>query len=307
MSTHSVGWVRIGASSAAARAVFVTIAAAGHLLFLWSLTWSMDHKGVVASLLALPNVVMLAVVAFRPRPRALTAGRAVGAVVALTTLAGLAVYLLATSRGGFELRTLLYNLGLEVVCGALGATVAAPLSLALDRWRLDPTPRRALDAWATLVCVAAVFAFVRPVGFSQGVAHCPGGAWFGCHGGALGRTLAGLDAAMAVAALAGAVGLWSFERGARRWLAAAIAGGIPGLRVADEAAVDAASAPHWGLSDEGPARALLADATDASYRDNATGAVVARVTASADASWREQAMIVVAILCGTGLLGRVIW
>jgi hypothetical protein len=305
MSSHRVGWVRIGAASLAARVLFATIAAAGHLLFLWSLSWSLDQRGFFASLLAFPNVALLCGVAFRPRPKALDPGAAVGAGVALTLFLGVAALAVASTLRLLDGKYLIVSGAVVLFCGFLGATVAAPLAVALSRWRLDPTPRRALDAWATLLCVAAVFAFVRPVGLAHDLGRCavPLG-WSDCRAVALGRTLAALDTAMVIAAVASAVGLWSFERGVRRWLAAARAGRAPGFRLAADDLADAATAPRWGLTDEGPERALVAVGTDASYRDNATGTVVARIPLSAEASWREAAMFLVITLGVVALLGR---
>ena len=78
-------WVRLGAASPAARLTLLLLAALGHLLFLGSLAWTVPWSIAMPILLAGANLTALALAAFRPKPRPLTAGRALAAVVGLTT------------------------------------------------------------------------------------------------------------------------------------------------------------------------------------------------------------------------------
>lgn len=304
-------WVRHGVASPAARLALLLVAAVGHLLFLGSLTWTVPWSVATPSLLAGANLATLALAAFRPRPRPLTAGRALAAVIGLTTALCTAVYLALAldvfSTGSHEqLPSVVLPVGFGLVGGALGATVAVPLALALDRWRREPTIRRALDAWATLASIAAVFAVVRPAGLDATVARCAlsSEASIQCGYLAHGRALAVADAAMALFAVALAAGLWALERRARRLLDAARGGALPGYRIAPIGDVDVAGAPTCGLTEAPALHALVAGSTDASYRESATPVAVALIPASEDASWREGAMLLVLLLSAVAFLGR---
>ena len=304
-------WVRLGAAPFAARLALLLVAAVGHLLFLGSLTWTVPWSLAVPILLASANLAALALAAFRPRPRPLTAGRALVAVVGLTTALCTAVYLAivleAVSSGRHDrLPSVGFPVAFGLVGGLIGSTVAVPLALALDRWRREPTIRRALDAWATLASIATVFAVVRPAGLDAAVARCAlsPGASMQCERLAHGRALAAADVAMAVFAVALAGGLWAFERRARRWLDSARGGTLPGYRLTPIEGVDAAGAPSCGLTEAPALHALVAGSTDASYRESATPVAVAVIPASEDPSWREGAMFLVLLLSAVAFLGR---
>jgi|GEM_PF-955176 len=304
-------WVRLGAASPAARLTLLLLAALGHLLFLGSLTWTVPWSIAMPILLAGANLTALALAAFRPKPRPLTAGRALAAVVGLTTALCAVAYLVlvlgVVSSGRHDrLPSVIFPIGYGLVGGALGSTVAVPLALALDRWRREPTLRRSLDAWATLASIATVFAVVRPAGLDAAVARCAPspGASMQCGRLAHGRALAAADVAMAVFAVALAAGLWAFERRARRWLDSARGGTLPGYRLAPMEGVDAAGSPRCGLTEAPALHALVAGSTDASYRESATPVAVAVIPAAEDASWREGAMFLVLLLSAVALLGR---
>ncbi|MDO9020726.1 MAG: hypothetical protein Q8S73_12985 [Deltaproteobacteria bacterium] len=311
MSPTPPRWVRLGAAPFAARFALLLLAAVGHLLFLGSLTWTVPWTFATPALLASANLTALALAAFRPTPRALTAGRALVAVVGLTTALCTAIYLAialeAVSSGRHDrLPSVVLPVGFGLVGSLIGSTVAVPLALALDRWRREPTIRRALDAWATLASIAAVFAVVRPAGLDATVARCAlqPGASAHCERLAYGHALAAADVAMAGLAVALAAALWAFERHARRWLDAARGGGLPGYRLAPIEGVDAGGAPTWALTEAPALHALVAGSTDASYRESATSVAVAVIPAAEDASWREGAMFLVLLLSAVAFLGR---
>ena len=295
-------WVRLGASAPLARLAVLVLAAVGHVLFLTSITggsWSLKVSFVLAS----ANLAALALAAFRPKPRALTAARLLLVVIALNAALGLAGFLFAALGSAFAsgrvgaLSGLLVALVFSVVGGALGSIAVVPLGLALDRWRRDPTPRTALDAAATLACLASIFAVVRPVGLAARLRACALDPQLGrCDALAQGKLLAAADVAMACFAVGLAVALWWVERRARHWLAAARAGTLPGYRLAALDDVAAATAPRWGLTRAPAEHGLLREDITSGYRERPTAVVVAVIPRTEDASWREGAMLLVLAL-----------
>ena len=295
-------WVRLGASAPLARLVVLVLAAVGHVLFLASISGgSLPLK--LTFVLASANLAALALAAFRPKPRPLSVARLFLLVVALNAALGLAGFLCGALGSAFAsgrvgvLSGLLVAIVFSVVGGSFGSIAVVPLGLALDRWRRDPTPRTVLDAGATLACLAAIFALVRPVGLAERICACAlNPQSVRCDEIARGKVLAGADVAMACFAVALAVALWWTERRARRWLAAARAGTLPGYRLVALADADAATAPGWGLTRAPAQYALLGEPAVNGYRERPTAVVLALIPQAEDASWREGAMFVVLAL-----------
>ena len=293
---------------AASRAVFVArlavfaFAALGHCAFLATLCWDLAPGPGFPLVLATPNLLVLAAVIFlRPRVGGLRFGPTM-TVVGATAIVG-ALWTLFQPRASVEeliVRALMAGVGGGGVCGLLGATVATPLILAVERWRAHPAPRRALDVWATLACMASVFAVLRPQGFSS-ACWDPSGCGLRVVHPVLGRLLLPLDRSLAALALLIAVAVFVLDLGLRRVIARARDGAVEGRRVPLTSEAEAGEAVSLATMHDEAMVAVVGAPGEAGYRDAAPEPVLAAFPRETRVSWRLLAMPAVALICALGL------
>ncbi len=198
-------------ASLSTRIALVALAALGHLAFLGSLLWREGWQ--LVPWLASANVAVIAWVALLPRRSALGTAQAIWRVVIATAVMGAVTYTVLEHDAG-----VLSPGGLVVVavwgfvCGLMASTVAVPLSLALDRRRREPTVERALDAWTTLACVAAVLALIAPVGMPDAHECATDSFRSSCRHLPLAHAVFALDGAIGAFTLILAAALWTIER-----------------------------------------------------------------------------------------------
>lgn len=294
----------IAASRAAlaARLAVFAFAALGHYAFLATLSWDQGPGLGLPLVLAAPNLLVLAAVTFlRPRGGGLRLGPTVTVVGATAVVAALWT-LAQRSASADELvfRALVAGVGGGGVCGLIGATVATPLILAVERWRAHPAPRRALDVWATLACMASIFAVMRPRGF---VHSCwdPSGCRAHFLHPVLGRLLLPLDRSLAALALLIAVAVIVLDLGLRRVIARARDGAVEGRRVPLASEAEAGDAVSLATMHDEAMVAVVGAPREAGYRDAAPEPVLAAFPRETRVSWRLLAMPAVALICALGL------
>ncbi|MDB4928298.1 MAG: hypothetical protein JWM10_782 [Myxococcaceae bacterium] len=286
-------------ASRGARLAVLAFAAVGHYAFLASLCGNTQEGPWYPLALAAPNVLVLAGFAFaRPQAAWLRPGPTWLAVAGSTAAIG-ALAITGARPGGNLASQVAGGLVLcacgGVTGGLLGATVAVPLSRAIERWRADPAPRRALDVWATLACMAAVFAVTRPVQhLTWGETPLP------TNHPAFVRVLGALDLALAALALAIAAAVFALDLALRRTIARAHAVALDGRPATDPATASAGGVSLATMHDE-ELVALVGTPGEASYRAAATGEVLALLPRAPRLSWRLVAMPCVALVCALGL------
>lgn len=293
-------WTSAGRAGLVERLAMLVLAAAGHVVFLSSLfEWEHEMGWSFSLALAAVNVLSLATLTLGQRRRPLTVARAIGATVLVSAVTFTFVLLALGQLDGSRSRVVNDLVTAAVygsICGLLGATVTVPLSLAVDRWRADPSVRRRLDAWATLACIGSVFAWMGPR--TEVVQRaCP----------TLARcsSLPALHLALLTTTLALATGLWAWEERARRSLADAAVGKLAGHEAVDPQTVDVAGLPKVSLTDL-PLRfvALVRGSGSEAYRENASPTPRALVPVDEPISWRGYVLPLVAAVCAVGLALR---
>lgn len=294
-------WIALSRAGLAARLSLFGFAALGHYAFLATLSWDQAPGLWLPFLLAAPNLMVLAAVTFgRPRVDGLPFGPTL-TVVGATALTASAYGVLASQRhGADDLLVQAMVAGMSgAMCGLLGATVATPLCLAVQRWRLHPAPRRALDVWATLASMAAVFAVVRPrllgrTNWETELRLPPSHP-------TLGRLLLPLDLSLAALALAIAAAVFALDLLLRRAIARARDGAIEGRRVSLTGEAAAGDAVSLATMHDEEMVAVMGPAGEAGYRTAATEPVLAAFPRAPRVSWRLLAMPAVALVCALGL------
>ncbi len=297
-------WLRLGAAGLGPRLTLFALAAAGHLAFAWAMFGFSARELVPALALVSTNILALGWISLRRRRGPLSASAIVVALtvvgMALTVLVALGVsrvrYLDSPSGVDF-FSVVVGSLFCGCIMGVMGATVAVPLGLAIDRWRDDPVPRRGLDAWATLACVGAVsygitsFAGVTTERWNDSVLL------------AFMRTAA--DVALPVVSLLLALALWVAERHAHRDLAMLPFTAPAGYRWVD-ARHHEAVAPSWGLSEQPCTKALMRATESVGYREHSSTEVVAWWPDIEPRSWRDNALVGAMVVGALGVLIRLL-
>lgn len=300
-------WISASRPRLGARLALLAIVALGHWAFLTSLWRPPESRPWLPFFLAAPNLFVLTTVLLAPTKVAwLRRGPTLALVVATSLLFGsvaLPVALLYSTPLGNALWSFVGMLLIGALCGLLGAMVAAPLSLVVERWRAEPSPRRALDAWATLSCCAATFAVTRPAGLDRSARLCMNSPSWSEHCADLGfvRTLHHLDIAFAVAAMAIAAAVLLLDLRLRRLIARAHSGELGDHRVIALDSADASGAVSFATCPREAMVALVGPTRGAGYRDGASGSVVALLPKEPMVPWRLVAMPTVVALCALGL------
>ncbi|TAK22451.1 MAG: hypothetical protein EPO40_28295 [Myxococcaceae bacterium] len=300
-------WISASRPRLGARLALLTFAALGHWLFLRSLWWTPGSGAWLPLVLAAPNLIVLSTVLLAPSKVAwLRRGPTLPLVVATSLLFGslsLPVALARSTPLGNALWSVVGMFLGGALCGLLGAMVATPLSLAVERWRAEPSPRRALDAWATLSCCAAAFAVTRPTGLDRSTRLCmnsPAGS-ASCADLGFVRALHHLDIAFAVAAMALAAAVLLLDLRLRRIIARAHSGEPGDHRVIALDGADVSGAVSFATSSHEAMVALVGSTGGAGYRDDASASAVALIPKQPEVSWRLVAMPMVVALCALGL------
>lgn len=300
-------WISASRPRLGARLALLAIAALGHWAFLRSI-WSPPRSAPWLPLfLAAPNLIVLTTVLLAPSKVAwLRRGPTLVLAVATSLLFGsvaLPVAYLHSTPLSNALWSLLGMLLIGVLCGLIGATVATPLSLAIERWRAETSPRRALDVWATLTCCAAVFALTRPTVLDSHMSRCMSSAAESarCPDLYFIRALHHVDIAFAAAAMALAATVLLLDLRLRRLIARAHSGQLEGHRVIELDGADTSGAVSFATCPREAMVALVGPARGAGYRDGASGAVVALIPRQPGLPWRLVAMPAVLVLCALGL------
>jgi len=300
-------WISASRPRLGARLALLAFAALAHWAFLHSLWWTPGSGAWLPLVLAAPNLIVLTTVLLAPRKVAwLRRGPTLALVVATSLHFGSLSLPVALARstplGNAHWSVVVMLLG-GALCGLLGAMVATPLSLAVERWRAEPSPRRALDAWATLSCCAAAFAVTRPTGLDRSTRLCMNSPAGSAHCADLDfvRAVHHLDLAFAVAAMALAAAVLLLDLRLRRIIARAHSGQLGDHRVIALDGADASGAVSFATSHREAMVALVGPAEGAGYRDDASASVVALIPKQPELSWRLVAMPVVLALCALGL------
>lgn len=300
-------WISASSPRLGSRLALLTFAALGHWTFLRSLWWTPGWGAWLPLVLAAPNLAVLTAALLAPRKVAwLRRGPTLALVVATSLLFGslaLPVAIVRSTPLGNALWSVLGMLLGGALCGLLGAMVATPLSLAVERWRAEPSPRRALDAWATLACCATAFAVTRPTGLDHSTRLCMNSPAQSANCADLGfvRAVHHLDLAFAVAAMAIAAAVFVLDLRLRRIIARAHSGQLGDHRVIALDGADASGAVSFATSPREAMVALVGPAGGAGYRDDASVSAVALIPREPELSWRLVAMPTVVALCALGL------
>ncbi len=282
-----------------ARTAVFAFAALGHWAFLATLFGSPDLGLSLA--LATPNLLVLAAVTFgRRRADGVPLGPT-GAVVVATAALGALWGTWGDARAWLPL-AMIGGIG-GAFAGLLGATVATPLCLAVLRWRLHPAPRRALDVWATLACIAAVFAAVRPdlsggsnwlIGEMDPLRLDP----------QVGTALRTLDRSLHALAMIVAAAVFALDLALRHTVARARRGAFAGRWSPLRGEARAGDALSLATMHDEEMVALLGAPGESGYRDAAPESVRLALPTAPRVSWRLIAMPVVAAACALGFAFR---
>lgn len=265
-----------------ARGAFLALAAAAHVLFLGR--GSDALRGDLSLLpFAAPNLLVLGWVAARRGDPLQPLVPAFGAAVP-TVLLGPWVDFTDNSNP-------LLRYFLAIVVALFGATVVTPLSLTLDRWRREPCPATALDAWTTLA-LSTMASFLLDPAHKADVHLGPR------------VDLDTLLRAALFAAMIFGLGVWVAEIVAFVRVARARSGRVAGLAVSDDAPKPwglVSALPSWRLTVDDRLAPLVHTEVEGGYRDDARGKVVARIPAQTTWSWRLWVLPLAVAFCALRL------
>jgi len=295
-------WISASSPTVGARLAVLALAALGHFAVLGSLWWDRKVGLVFPLAMTAPNLLVLAAAALARRkiawPRGGPMVAVVGASVVMMALCSAAQVL--GHGAGLVLSSMLLGACSGAAFGLVGALVATPLCRVIERWRADPAPRRALDVWAALASYGVVFAVARPFQYGRSAQLC--GAFprsANCFQIEFGRLLQALDPTLAATAIVVAGAVLALDLHLRRVIARAHAGALYGHRVT--AAAIATDAVSFATAPGETMLALVGPPPGASYREDASDAVVALLPKTPNTSWRLLAMPLVILLCALGL------
>jgi hypothetical protein len=299
-------WIAASRPWIALRVGVFAFAALGHYAFLATLFWDQAAGDVLPLVLAAPNLIVVALALFG-RTRLAWMSRGLTLPIASSALALTVVHFVEPGFGSFEGGSdgwTVFQLPIVgALCGFFGATVATPLARAIGRWRDDPSPRRALDVWATLACMAVVFAGLRPSAFEHltwaiNDFNHPSTP---CHHLALARALRVVDLAMAVAGFIVAAAVMLLDARLRGLTARARAGALGGAPSAGPAATEGGGVTSFATMHDEPMVALVGARGEAGYRATAPEQVLALLPQAPRLSWRLVAMPLVMAAHALGL------
>lgn len=292
-------WNAVSRDGLAARTAVFAFAAVGHWAFLATLFGSPNLW--VPFALAAPNLFVLAWVTFGRRHADGIPLGPTGAVVVATSALGVVWGVSGGSRAWLPM-AMIGGIG-GTLAGLLGATVATPLCLAVLRWRLHPAPRRVLDVWATLACIAAVFAAVRPdlsggsnwmIGEMDPLRLDP----------QVGTALRALDGSLHALAMILAAAVFALDLALRHTVARARGGAFAGRWSPLRGEAGAGDALSLATMHDEEMVALLGAPEESGYRDAAPESVRLALPTAPRVSWRLLAMPVVAAACALGFALR---